>query len=238
MWLPATVVSDTHETASARTLTLSVNGWTGHRAGQHMDVRLTAEDGYQAVRPYSIASAPDEPPQITVERLPDGEVSPYLVDGAQSGDALEVRGPLGGYFVWEPEPHSMRPLLLVAGGSGVVPLRAMLRHRLRSGDPTPVRLVHSARTWESVIYGEELLQSRGTGVEVVITLTRSAPQGWNGPTGRVDAALLDEVAWPAKEQPQAFVCGPTSFVESVATALVGLGYSPTAIRTERFGALS
>lgn len=242
MWLPATVADAHRETPTARTLTLSVAGWQTHRAGQHLDVRLTAEDGYQAARGYSVSSAPGESPQITVERLPDGEVSPYLVDDAEPGDALEVRGPLGGYFVWEPQvgesPPQLRPLLLVAGGSGVVPLRAMLRHRLRSGDRTPVSLIYSARTWDSVIYREELLRARRSNVEVVITLTRSVPEGWSGPRGRVDAAFLDEVAWSAKEQPQVYVCGPTSFVEGVASALVHLGHSPSAIRTERFGASS
>ncbi len=238
MWHPATVAGARQETATARTLTLSVPGWRSHRAGQHVDVRLSAEDGYQAARSYSLSSAPGEAPQITVERLPEGEVSPYLVDVADPGDAMEVRGPLGGYFVWEPDARARRPLLLVAGGSGVAPLRAMLRQRWYSGGDTPLRLLYSARSWDAIIYREELLQSGPPDVQVILTLTRSAPDGWSGRRGRVDVAMLDEVAWPPTEQPEVYVCGPTSFVENVASTLVKLGHPSDAIRTERFGASS
>ena len=221
------------ETPSARTIALDVPGWAGHRAGQHVDIRLTAEDGYRAERAYSIASAPGEPPAITVELLEDGEVSPYLVEVVREGDEFEVRGPIGGYFVWGPEDGG--PLLLLAGGSGVVPLRAMLRHRRLSGSDVPARLVYSSRTLEDVIYREELAED-DPGRDVVLTLTRAWPPDWGGRTGRVDAELLADVAWPAGDGAQAFVCGPTSFVESVAAGLVELGYDPGRVKTERFGA--
>jgi ferredoxin-NADP reductase len=227
------VTDAVEETARARTLTLDVPGWPGHRAGQHLDVRLTAEDGYRAERAYSLASAPGEPPAITVERLEDGEVSPYLVDEVLEGDEFEVRGPVGGYFVWGPEHGG--PLLLVAGGSGVVPLRAIARHRRLSGGEVPARLVYSARTLDDVIYREEL-EAADPGLDVILTLTRSRPPGWTGRSGRVDADLLADVAWPAADAPLAFVCGPTSFVEAVAAGLVDLGYDPARVKTERFGA--
>ena len=211
---------------------LEAPDWAGHRAGQHLDVRLTAEDGYRAERSYSIASAPGEPVAITVERLDDGEVSPYLTEELRVSDGLELRGPVGGYFVWSPQDES--PLLLVAGGSGVVPLRAMLRHRRRSGSAVPVRMLYSSRSLDDVIYRAEL-DERSDGVEVVHTLTRTQPPGWQGPARRVDAALLDQVAWPADAGPLAFVCGPTSFVETVATGLVELGYPQERVKTERFG---
>jgi ferredoxin-NADP reductase len=223
----------TQETASAVTLSLSVPDWAGHRAGQHVDIRLTSDDGYRAERAYSIASAPGEPLAITVERLDDGEVSPYLTEEARTGDQLEVRGPVGGYFVWE--TGSGGPLLLAAGGSGVVPLRAILRHRSRVGSSVPVRLLYSSRSWEDVIYSSEL-DFPADGVEVIYTLTRSQPRAWQGYARRVDAQMLAEVAWPAAEGPLAYVCGPTSFVESVATGLVGLGYPAGRVKTERFGA--
>jgi ferredoxin-NADP reductase len=223
------------ETSRVSTIVLDVPDWAGHRAGQHLDVRLTAEDGYQAGREYSIASAPGEPVAITVERLDDGEVSPYLTEELRVGDAVEVRGPVGGYFVWDVEHGG--PLLLVAGGSGVVPLRSMLRHRRRSGSDVPVRLLYSARTIADVIYRAEL-DDPADGVEVVYTLTREQPRDWTGHSRRVDAALLEEVAWPVDESPLAFVCGPTSFVETVASGLVGLGYPPARVKTERFGATS
>jgi ferredoxin-NADP reductase len=223
----------TRETASTVTLSLSVPDWAGHRAGQHVDIRLTSDDGYQAERAYSIASAPGEPLAITVERLDDGEVSPYLTEEARTGDQLEVRGPVGGYFVWEAE--SGGPLLLAAGGSGVVPLRAILRHRSRAGSSVPVRLLYSSRSWEDVIYSSEL-DLPADGVEVIYTLTRSQPRVWQGYARRVDAQMLAEVAWPAAGGPLAYVCGPTSFVESVATGLVGLGYPAGRVKTERFGA--
>jgi ferredoxin-NADP reductase len=221
------------ETPRVRTIVLDVPDWPGHRAGQHVDVRLTAEDGYRAERAYSIASAPGEPVAITVERLDDGEVSPYLTDELRPGDAIELRGPIGGYFVWGPENGG--PLLLVAGGSGIVPLRAMLRHRERTASNVPARLLYSSRSLDDVIYRTEL-DEVSDGVEIVHTLTREQPPGWTGHARRVDAALLAEVAWAVDEDPLAFVCGPTSFVETVADALVELGYPPPRVKTERFGA--
>jgi ferredoxin-NADP reductase len=232
-WQVATVDEVVEETPRVRTIVLDVPDWPGHRAGQHLDVRLTAEDGYRAEREYSIASAPGEPVAITVERLEDGEVSPYLCDELRPGDGLELRGPIGGYFVWDSRDGG--PLLLVAGGSGVVPLRAMIRHRQRSGGKVPVRLLYSSRMLEDVIYRAELDQL-GDDIEVVHTLTREQPTGWTGYARRVDAALLGEVAWPADDGVRAFVCGPTSFVEAVADGLVELGYPPGRVKTERFGA--
>jgi len=232
-WEVATVDDVVDETARVRTIVLDVPEWPGHRAGQHLDVRLTAEDGYRAEREYSIASAPGEPVAITVERLEDGEVSPYLTQELRAGDGLELRGPIGGHFVWGPENGG--PVLLVAGGSGVVPLRAMLRHRLRSGTDLPVRLLYSSRTLDDVIYREELDQA-SDGVAVVYTLTREQPPGWTGHARRVDPELLEEVAWPPEDDARAFVCGPTSFVETVADGLVELGYPPVRVKTERFGA--
>lgn len=231
-WQAATVIAATRETPAVRTLELAVPGWPGHRAGQHLDVRLTAEDGYVAERSYSIASAPGEPVSITVERLKDGEVSPYLTEELLVGDTLELRGPVGGYFVWDEGDED--PLLLVAGGSGIVPLRAIIRQRQRTGSDAPVRLLYSARTLPDVIYREEL-DSYRDGIAVSYALTRAQPPGWTGYARRVDTGLLAEVAWPAGKQPLAFVCGPTSFVETVATGLVGLGYRPERVKTERFG---
>ena len=221
-----------------QTLVLDVDALPGHRAGQHLDVRLTAEDGYSAQRSYSIASPPGERPAITVERLDDGEVSPYLVDVAQPGDELEVRGPIGGWFVWGPEDGG--PLLLVGGGSGVVPLMAMTRHRAATGSDVPVRLLLSSRTWDDVIYRDELAQlaGRNDGFEVVHTLTRAQPDGWTGYARRVDEDMLREVAWPAGGAARTYVCGPTAFVETVAQSLVALRYDPGRVRTERFGATS
>jgi len=230
-WLAAGVAEAKPETLRVRTLELDVPGWPGHRAGQHLDVRLTAEDGYQAQRSYSIASAPGDGPALTVERLDDGEVSPYLVDEVREGDELEVRGPVGGYFVWDgQEPE---PVLLVAGGSGVVPLMAMARHRERIGCETPMRLVYSSRTWDDVIYRDELAT---LGVDVVHTLTREQPPGWTGYARRLDAELLAEAAWPASERPRVYVCGSTHFVDAAADGLLALGYDASWIRTERFGA--
>jgi ferredoxin-NADP reductase len=235
-WLTGTVESVVQETDHARTIVLSVPGWIGHRAGQHLDVRLTAEDGYQAERSYSIASAPGEPLAITVERLDDGEVSPYLTEEMRAGDQLEVRGPIGGYFVWDPAlSYAPAPLLLMAGGSGVVPLRSILRERARAGSSVPVRLLYSVRSLPEVIYPAELAAA-GPGVTVSYTLTRQHPQGWTGYARRVDQAMLAEVAWPTAERPLAFVCGPTNFVEAVASGLVALGYPAPRVRTERFGA--
>jgi ferredoxin-NADP reductase len=227
------VTSVTDETPRVRTLQLAVDDWPGHRAGQHVDIRLTAEDGYQAERAYSIASAPGEPLAITVERLDDGEVSPYLTEEARESDRFEVRGPIGGYFVWRSEAAD--PLLLVGGGSGVVPLRAMLRHRTRSASTIPARLLYSSRSLADVIYRAELEQLVD-GVDVIFTLTREQPPSWSGYTRRVDTELLREVAWPAEQGALAYVCGPTSFVEAVAEGLVALGYPPARVKTERFGA--
>jgi ferredoxin-NADP reductase len=223
------------ETPAVRSIVLEPPSWPGHRAGQHVDVRLTAEDGYQAQRSYSIASAPeDEQLVLTVERLDDGEVSPYLVDELRPGDEVELRGPVGGYFVWEDSYGG--PLLLVGGGSGIVPLRAMLRHHRAVGSTVPVRLLYSARTPDDLIYREELtrLDSEDM-IDVRFTLTREQPEGWHGYRRRIDRRLLEDVAWPAIEQPLVYVCGPTPFVETAANELVALGHDVRRIRTERFG---
>jgi ferredoxin-NADP reductase len=222
------------ETASVRSLELDVPGWPGHRAGQHVDVRLTAQDGYQAQRSYSIASAPEAGRLVlTVERLADGEVSPYLVDEVRAGDVIELRGPIGGYFAWDVADGG--PLLLIGGGSGVVPLMAMLRHREAAGADVPVRVLLSWRTVQEAVYAEELARIAAGGVVVTQTLTRAQPPGWTGESGRVSRDLLSRVAWPASQRPLAFVCGPTGFVEAVAGWLVELGHDPGRVRTERFG---
>jgi ferredoxin-NADP reductase len=231
MWLATSVAGAVEETPRVRTLDLDIPGWRGHRAGQHLDVRLTAEDGYQAERSYSIASPPGDGVAITIERLEDGEVSPYLVDDAREGDQFEVRGPIGGYFVWDgDEPE---PVLLVAGGSGVVPLMAMARHRARIGSTARMKLLYSSRTWDDVIYREELEK---LGIDVVHTLTRGQPPGWTGYSRRIDVDMLREVAWPASESPRVYVCGSTRFVDAAADGLLELGYAAQWIRTERFGA--
>lgn len=240
-WRAARVVRTRWETPRVRTLVLEVPDWPGHSAGQHLDLRLTAPDGYQAQRSYSIASAPDSPNvEITVERLSDGEVSPYLADVLRDGDLLDVRGPIGGYFVWS--PLSSRPLALVGGGSGVVPLMCMLRHRaLRANhsDATvpPARLLFSARAAEDLIYRAELDRLSGTDhdLRIAYTLTRSKPAGWTGYHRRLDPAMMQEVFWPTAAAPVFYVCGPTMMVESAATLLVELGYPPADVRTERFG---
>lgn len=236
-WQRAEVVGTRTETARARSLTLAMPEWPGHRPGQHVDVRLTAEDGYQAERSYSIASPPEESPRvtITVERLDDGEVSPYLVDEVRVGDRVELRGPIGGYFVWEAQVGG--PLLLVGGGSGIVPLMAMIRHRRAAGSAVPARLLYSSRSQEELIYLDELqdLTRRDGGLQVIYTLTRTRPPGWTGYARRIDAGLLREAAWPAGDHPLAYTCGPTQFVETVATGLVALGYDPARVKTERFG---
>ena len=232
-WLAAEVVDAVQETPRVRTLVLESDGWASHRAGQHIDVRLTAEDGYQAERSYSIASAPGAPLAITVERLEDGEVSPYLVDEVRDGDRIEIRGPIGGYFVWDGWGDA--PVLLVAGGSGVVPLMSMIRHRAAIGSSTPTRLLYSSRSWDDVIYRAEL-DEPADGLEVFHTLTRSQPPGWTGYARRIDAELLGEVAWPAAGEPRVFVCGSTRFVDAAADGLVAMGHPPESIRTERFGA--
>ena len=235
-WQLAELVEVVVETPRVKTIVFDVPGWPGHRAGQHLDVRLTADDGYQAERSYSIATAPDGELAITVERLDDGEVSPYLVDEVRDGDRFEVRGPIGGYFIWDgAEPE---PLLLVGGGSGVVPLMAMIRHRAAAGSTTPTRLLYSSRTLEDVIYRKELdaLAGRGNGFEVFHTLTRSQPAGWSGYARRIDTEMLREVAWPATDALRVFVCGSTRFVDTAADGLIALGYEPQNIKTERFGA--
>ena len=233
-WLAAEVVDVMVETHRAKTIVFDVPGWRGHRAGQHVDVRLTAADGYQAQRSYSIASVPDATRiELTVERLEDGEVSPYLTDELRSGDRLELRGPVGGYFVWEPSHGG--PLLLVAGGSGVVPLMAMIRLRSAAGSDVDTHLLFSSRDWEDVIYRQELDQLKGDGLRVAHTLTRSQPPGWTGYTRRVDAQMLADFGPGLAERPRVYVCGPTPFVETAAEALVQLGHGPQAIKTERFG---
>jgi ferredoxin-NADP reductase len=233
-WKVTEVVEVVPETASVKTLRLDAPDWPGHLPGQHVDVRLTAEDGYQAQRSYSIASAPGSSAlELTVERLDDGEVSPYLCDELRPGDGLELRGPIGGYFVWEASRGG--PVLLVAGGSGVVPFRAMLRHLVDENGSVPATLLLSSRSWDDVIYRDELEGLNSGGVRVVHTLTRSQPSGWSGYARRVDADMLAEVGPTVDDQPHVYVCGPTPFVEAVATALVELGHEPARIRTERFG---
>jgi ferredoxin-NADP reductase len=233
-WQVATVVDLIDETPRVKTIAFDVPGWTGHRAGQHVDVRLTAEDGYRAERSYSIASAPDGTRiELTVERLDDGEVSLYLDDELRPGDQIELRGPVGGYFVWEPAQGG--PLLLVGGGSGVVPLMAMIRARAEAGSDADARLIFSSRSWDDVIYRDELERLAGNGLIVVHTLTRSRPPDWTGYARRVDAEMLAEVGPEPSEGPHVYVCGPTPFVEAVAEALVGLGHDPRTVKTERFG---
>jgi ferredoxin-NADP reductase len=233
-WHVANVVDVVTETPRVKTIAFDVPGWPGHRAGQHVDIRLTAEDGYQAQRSYSIASTPDGTRvELTVERLDDGEVSPYLTDELRRGDQIELRGPVGGYFVWAPAQGG--PLLLVAGGSGVAPLMAMLRARDAAGSDAETRLLVSSRGWEDVIYRDELEQLGGDGLKVVHTLTRSQPAGWTGYARRVDAEMLAAVGPGPTERPRVYVCGPTPFVEAVAEALVHVGHEPRGIKTERFG---
>jgi ferredoxin-NADP reductase len=229
------VVELVEETARTKSIALELEGWSGHRAGQHVDVRLTAEDGYQAQRSYSIASAPEDVDLVlTVERLDDGEVSPYLVDELRPGDELELRGPIGGYFVWEAALGG--PLLLIAGGSGVVPLRSIVRHHQAIESTVPVRLLYSARSLTEVIYREELTEISADGlIDIHFTLTRAQPEGWRGYARRIDQDLLDEVGWPPSERPLVYVCGSTGFVEAAASSLVALGHDPGRIRTERFG---
>jgi ferredoxin-NADP reductase len=234
-WRVATVAEVADETAHARTLVLDVEGWPGHVAGQHADVRLTAQDGYQAERSYSIASAPEDPTvALTVERIDDGEVSPYLAGEVRAGDQFELRGPIGGHFTWRAEQGG--PLLLVAGGSGLVPLMAMLRHRAARGSTATAVLLVSSRTEHDILYRAELSRlAHGDGLTVHHTLTRGAPAGWQGFGRRVDAEMLAAVGPAVAEAPRIFICGPTPFVEAVADLLVGLGHEPASIHAERFG---
>ena len=245
-WQIATVKAIRPETAQVKSFTLTLPEWTPHRAGQHYDIRLTAEDGYQAQRSYSIASEPERAGEIdlTVERIPDGEASTYLHDVLIPGDRIEVRGPIGGYFVWEARarrrlflPSREDPVLLIGGGSGVVPLMSMLRHRAAAGAKNPACLLYSSRNFEDVIYYDELerLRAKGDGLQVVHTLTRSQPQGWKGYARRIDRDMLSEVTRPLGGSPQVFICGPTLLVEAAADTLVKIGVKPAQIRTERFG---
>ncbi len=236
-WQLGEVVATQAETARTKSITLALPTWMGHRAGQHVDVRLTAEDGYQAQRSYSIASPPEEQPHVTltVERLDDGEVSPYLTEELRVGDKLELRGPIGGYFAWKASMGG--PLLLVAGGSGIVPLMAMLRHRAAVGSTVPTRLLYSSRSYADIIYRDELdrLDEADQMLEVVHTLTRAQPPGWTGYQRRIDTDMLREVAWPSDQYPLTFICGPTPFVETAAASLVTLGHETGRVKTERFG---
>jgi ferredoxin-NADP reductase len=236
-WQLGTVVTIHPETPKTKSFFLALPKWMGHRPGHHVDLRLTAPDGYQAERSYSIASAPELAGQIelTVDLIPDGEVSPYLHDVVMQGDMLELRGPVGGYFVWDVSLGG--PLLLVGGGSGVVPLMAMLRHRAAHQSTIPARLLYSVRTTDDVIYRDELtrLAAAGSGLDVLFTYTRQAPAGWTGYRRRIDAAMLSEVIKPFGPAAKTYVCGPTLLVESVADLLVGMGLPAERVRTERFG---
>ncbi len=236
-WQLATVSAIREETTTVRSFTLQLPDWPGHRAGQHLDLRLTAEDGYSVQRSYSIASAAgtDGELEITVERIPDGEVSPFLHDTVVVGDRIELRGPIGGYFVWEPALGG--PLLLVAGGSGVVPLMTMVRERQRTGAAVPTRLLFSSRHFEEIIYREELdgLARNGNDLEVIHTLTRSQPPGWPGYDRRIDERMLADVLEPFGAGARVYICGPTALVETAANALLRLGLPPDRVRTERFG---
>ena len=235
VWREGTVAAVLPETDHAATLRLDVPDWPGHVAGQHLDVRLTAEDGYQTERSYSIASAPEDPQlALTVERIDDGEVSPYLVGELRPGDGLELRGPVGGHFTWSVEQGG--PLLLVAGGSGLVPLMSMLRHRAARHSDVDTRVLVSARGFQDALYRDELATlAKGDGLAVHWTLTRSRPADWTGWDRRVDARMLESVGPDPAQRPRVFVCGPTPFVESVADLLVGLGHRPAAVHAERFG---
>lgn len=233
-WRLAEVVDFTAETQRVRSIALHVPGWPGHLPGQHVDVRLTAEDGYQAQRSYSIANPSEgERVELTVEEIPDGEVSAFLVGELRAGDRFELRGPIGGYFVWEPVHGG--PLQLVAGGSGIVPLMAMIRANAAMSEPVPTRLLYSVRTPEDIIYRAELEQLTDDHAQVTYTSTRIRPPNWRGYDRRVDSAILDEATWPPWEGPHVFVCGPTGFVETVADTLVALGHRPGRVKTERFG---
>jgi len=237
MWRVGKVVALHDETSTARTITLEVPDWPGHVAGQHVDVRLTAPDGYSAVRSYSIASAPNHESRvgITVERLSNGEVSPYLTQEVAVGDQLELRGPIGGWFVWRTE--QTEPVQLIAGGSGIVPLMSMIRSRVSAGTTAPFRLLYSVREPGAILYRDELqaLSDRDHSVSLTYAFTRAAPKDWSRPPGRIDAALIAKTTWPSNLGPTSYVCGPTPFVESAASLLSASGNSPDKIRTERFG---
>jgi ferredoxin-NADP reductase len=236
-WQLATVAAIRDETPSVRTIAFSLPQWTGHVAGQHVDVRLTSDDGYQAERSYSIASPSGRIAliEITIERITNGEVSPFLTEQLALGDTIELRGPLGGYFTWSPENHA--PLMLIAGGSGIVPLMSMLRTRTKAVNRPPARLLYSSRRFEEIIYRSELdsLVAANDGFSIASALTRGAPANWNGETRRVDGEMIAKYIFPAAQAPYIFVCGPTSFVETVADHLVALGHQESAIKTERFG---
>jgi ferredoxin-NADP reductase len=236
-WQLGTITGVRDETPTVRSFTLALPAWPGHRPGQHVDLRLTAEDGYSVERSYSIASEPERAGEIdiTVERIPDGEASSFLHDVAVVGDRLEVRGPIGGYFVWEQALGG--PLFLIGGGSGVVPLMSMVRHRARAGMSVPTRLLFSSRGPDEIIYRDELdrLAAAGNGFEVVHTLTRQQPPGWTGYARRIDEAMLAEVIEPLGDGARTYLCGPTALVENAANALVRLGLPPDRVRTERFG---
>jgi ferredoxin-NADP reductase len=235
-WRLARVRGIVAETYRVKNIVLLVSGWRGHLPGQHVDIRLTSEDGYQAQRSYSIASPPeDELLTLTVERVENGEVSPYLVDDLRAGDQFELRGPIGGYFVWTVAARG--PLWLLAGGSGIAPLMAMLRHRARRKVRGAALLLYSSRTLEDVIYREELerMERGDPRLRLVSALTRKQPEGWMGHRGRIDKALLKETGFPPDQNPKIYVCGPTSFVEDIAKFLVELGHDPLAVKTERFG---
>jgi ferredoxin-NADP reductase len=233
-WRLATVVANASAARAVHRLSLQIDGWAGHLPGQHVDVRLTASDGYQAQRSYSIASAPESPTvDLVVQRLEGGEVSPYLTDGLRVGDELELRGPIGGYFVWHAGLDS--PLQLVAGGSGVAPFLAMLDHHAAAGSNAPVRLLYSARSLDDVIGRARLERHAERGVGVTITLTREQPPGWTGLSGRLTPEIIRRHAWPVEQRPSMFVCGATTFVEAVADTLVEAGHPAVAIRLERFG---
>jgi ferredoxin-NADP reductase len=233
-WMTAEVRQVIDETPRVRSLVLHLPEWPGHKAGQHVDVRLTAEDGYQAQRSYSIASAPHAGMvTLTVERLEDGEVSSYLAGDARVGDKFELRGPIGGYFVWTPARGG--PLFLVAGGSGIVPLMAMLRDRAAAKSDEPATLLYSSRSFDDIIYRAELDKLAGQGVTVAHTLTRTQPEGWRGLSRRIDRAMLDSIGFGPSERPRIFVCGPTPMVEAAARDLRDLGHAPSLIKTERFG---
>ncbi|MEV7694562.1 FAD-binding oxidoreductase [Microbacterium sp. NPDC089189] len=233
-WLPARVAAVVPTTAHARILTVHVPGWPGNLPGQHLDIRLTAPDGYQAERSYSIASSgPGEDVELAVDEIPDGEVSPYLVRIAEPGDAVEVKGPLGAYFVWDAGDPS--PVQLVAGGSGIVPLLAMARARADVVGAAPFRLLYSVRTPVDALYRDEIERLRATGLDVTWAYTRQAPTGWPGHVGRLTAEAVARSIWEPQVHPLTFVCGPTGFVEAAADAIVAAGHDPVRVRTERFG---